>query len=157
MFIREGDIFDDNSTISWSLNEQVSDARLFYSYEDTDELTSLSDDHYQSIIIDNTYKHYKLVVPIHRFEVNKTIIELPSKEITVKEFLEILYNFYNTKKLTLDDLKNLDQEDCFGYIKNAIDRVTKGEDVYYINIMGDLKFYEGLYICGNSVLLKLGS
>lgn len=61
-------------------------------------------------------------------------------EITLKELLSKIYDFYQTK-INLDDLNTI-EDDMWDYKNKAIIELENGNDIRYINLMGGRKYYE---------------
>lgn len=80
------------------------------------------------------------------------ILALPNEEITLRKILTTIYEFYHTIKVTPELVKRRKHNDVFGYIKRAAKEMKRGNDVYIIDIMGDLKSYDR-----NVLFLELGS
>jgi hypothetical protein len=93
----------------------------------------------QVIITKNINVLRYLVLPFHRFCSNYKIILLSNDEITKKEIYDIIYDFYNNSKLSLIELKSLNEYDAYNFITNVT--INKKEnphmDVNPIDIMGD--------------------
>ena len=99
----------------------------------------LEEEHYNTIILSNPGPEgYVLQVSIHRHERNLAYLPLPRGDVTVRDFMTIVSNFYSSFIL-LDELEALDDDD-FRYVKSARERVKRGEDVYYCELMGSLIF-----------------
>ena len=111
----------------------------------------------------NTKNKRYLVLPIQRFAKNYKVILLPDEKITVGELFTIIYNFYNQKILTYEEIKELNDDDVFDYVNNAcINHKRKNKDIKYIDIMGDKRIYEFIYVSKDKsgdvqYLLSLGS
>jgi len=93
-----------------------------------------------------TNKNRFIKVPVQRFSQNYEKISLDNEEYCTIDIINIIYHFYNSKELSLNDLEKLNENDIFEYIKNAKQlKITNPNDkIYYINIMGDCVYFEGL-------------
>lgn len=115
-----------------------------------DEKNDNQDDLEKVIIEKNEYSNVirYLVLPIHRFCYNYKIIMLSNDEITKKDIYSIIYDFYNNTELSLIELKNLNENDCYDYITDMT--INKKENhelvVHPIDIMGDKTFIESISI-----------
>jgi hypothetical protein len=102
------------------------------------------------VIPKNTKNNIRyLTLPTHRFCKNYEVIILGDGEHTAFDILNIIYEFYNNKELSLIDLKRLDEDDVWDYVKDATDlkKENPEEKIYYTHIMGDKMFFEGVYYC----------
>ena len=145
--------------------DQSNDSSVDSSVDQLDDLSA--EENLDEIIIDeNIYSNVirYLVLPTHRFCGNYRSIILSNDVITKKEIYNQIYDFYNNTELTLNDLKNLNEDDVFDYITELT--IEKKENpnlvVHPIDIMGDKKFFEGIYIETDKVgdiqyTLSLGS
>lgn len=137
-----------------------------------------SDGTYFSIILNQKYapskldnKHKKVLVSRNDFTVMLPMgrYEFYHDELTLKgpvradQFMEAVLNYYS-ENLTQKDIEKLEkykEDDCFDYIKDAIEMVKRGENVQRNFVMGDLIFFEGLLPEGspseNKFYLSLGS
>ncbi len=107
-------------------------------------------------ILPKSISNKLLIVPVHRFEEYIECIELSKDKITLKDLLNILYNFYNKETLTLQQLKII-PNDMDDYVKDAIQK-HKMRKIYRIDIIGSLCRYEGIIkIYDNIYKLILGS
>jgi len=77
---------------------------------------------------------------------------------TPRDILSKVYAYYQrevTQDL-LDDLK--DDDEVFGYVKDAQDAVDEGKTPPYESLMGDKRYFEGFTkMCDNVYSLSLGS
>lgn len=108
-------------------------------------------------------KNRFIKVPVHRFSKNYEKILLDKEEYCAIDIINIIYHFYNSKELTLNDLQRLNDDDVFDYVKKAkqLKTTNTSKKIYYINVMGDCVYFEGLrsYEYPNSIEydLLLGS
>lgn len=131
-YIDEGKKMKQSLKLMWSISEKPID----------NDIT-------RKIIIKKNNKIKKiryLVLPIHRFDNNYRVIILDNNEYSIYRLLITIYNFYNKKQLSIEDLKNLNDNDVYDYINNAIIKRKENKRIYYIDIMGDNTFFEGLNI-----------
>ena len=137
--------------------EGPDEARIYReSLNDSHPFEPLEEEHYNAIILSNPGpEEYVLEVGIHRYGRNLAYLPRPRGDVTVRDFMTIVSNFYSSFIL-LDELEALDDDD-FRYVKSARERVKRGEDVYYFELMGSLIFYEGIQILNKIVILNLGS
>ncbi len=65
---------------------------------------------------------------------------------TLHHLLGAIYTFYASPISTEDInlLLDTDIDDAFGYIANAATKIRAGQQVPYIDLMGDLKLFKGL-------------
>lgn len=105
-----------------------------------------------------------LILPFQRFNENQFWIELKNSTYTLEELLNVIYEFYNCKNLTLDDLEKLNSNDVYDYINNAKNKLINNPDsiVHPIEIMGDKRYFEGIIVNDNAhnivlYYLRLGS
>jgi len=94
-----------------------------------------------------TKKIRYLTLPIHRFSLNYEVIILNNNEYKVIDIINIINDFYNIKELTLLDLKRLNEDDVYNYIKNAtiLKKKNPEQKIHYTDIMGDKRYFEGIY------------
>lgn len=83
------------------------------------------------------YTSIKLEVPISRRNDYTTFITIPAR-CTVRELLTLIHTFY-ASSVTLKDLIDLD--DDTDYFKNAIDRLNKGENVTWLDLVGSKMYF----------------
>lgn len=79
------------------------------------------------------------------------------KKMTAYDLLKLIHKFYK-KPRTIAELQILD-DDVFEYRENAINDIKAGKKRGYINVMGDLIFFEG-FLCkirDRKLYLLLGS
>jgi hypothetical protein len=105
-----------------------------------------------------------LVLSCHRFSENYHTILLKNKSYTLKELLDIIYTYYNDKVMSYLDLKSLNSHDVWDYIDDACKTLKENPNqiIHPIDIMGDKKFFEGIYIEKDGAgdvqyILRLGS
>ncbi len=148
------DIIDLPKEKSWVISNSVSEIKL------------TKNEGKQVVIEENSNESVVryLVLPFHRFSENYHTILLKNNSYTLKELLGIIYTFYNEKTLSYLDLKSLNSEDVFEYIDNACETLKENPNqiIHPIDIMGDKKFFEGIYIETDKVgdiqyILRLGS
>lgn len=148
------DIIDLPKEKSWVISNSMSEIKL------------TKNEGKQIVIKENSNKSVVryLVLPFHRFSENYHTILLKNNSYTLKELLGIIYTFYNEKTLSYLDLKSLNSEDVFEYIDNACKTLKENPNqiIHPIDIMGDKKFFEGIYIETDKVgdiqyILRLGS
>jgi hypothetical protein len=91
-----------------------------------------------SIILPRTYSYKHLILPIQYYRNNNKIIVLGSYAITNLELLTTLYEFYNVKVLSIDELKEIDNDDYWNYVDEAKELKTP----HYSNTLGSLTNFE---------------
>jgi hypothetical protein len=91
-----------------------------------------------SIILPRTYSYKHLILPIQYYRNNNKIIVLGSYAITNLELLTTLYEFYNVKVLSIDELKEIDNNDYWNYVDEAKELKTP----HYSNTLGSLTNFE---------------
>ena len=85
-----------------------------------------------SIILPRTFSYKHLIVPIQFYKNNNKIIVLGSYAITNLELLKTLYEFYNVKILTIDELEEINNDDYWNYVDNA----KELKNPHYLNTLG---------------------
>jgi len=85
-----------------------------------------------SIILPRTFSYKHLIVPIQYYKNNNKIIVLGSHAITNLELLKTLYEFYNVKVLTTDELEEINNDDYWNYVDNA----KELKNPHYLNTLG---------------------
>ena len=91
-----------------------------------------------SIILPRTYSYKHLIVPVQYYRNNNKIIVLGSHAITNLELLRTLYEFYNVKVLTKDELDEINNDDYW----NFVDKAKELNKSYYSNTIGSLTVFE---------------
>ena len=139
---------------------KVCKCTMWYLYEHPSEAyyngRKVSSNKLNKIILPESISDKILIVPVHRFEEYFEYINLSKNNITLKQLLKILFNYYNKEEITLQQLK-LIPNDIDDYVNDAI-KNHKTEKIYRINIVGSLCRYEGIREIYNNVYkLKLGS
>ena len=88
-----------------------------------------------------------LTVPIHRFASSLKVIILDNDEYSIYRLFITIYQFYNEKEISYEDLKNINDDDVYDYVtKIVIKKRTNPElKIYYIDIMGDKTHFETIY------------
>ena len=87
---------------------------------DEDNIDYLNAKHLlNSIILSRTHSYKHLIVPIQYYRNNNKIIVLGSYAITNLELLKTLYEFYNVKVLSVDELEEINNDDYWNYVDNA--------------------------------------
>jgi len=123
--------------ISWLVNEHPSTA-LTYVNENYENTIPLSDEFKNTNIFKN---NIYINLPTQRYAENfkKIFIEAP---INVEKILFKIYEFYQSN-IPENDLDNT-PNDIWNYVLNAKTNMEQGIQVKYIELMGDLVFFEGL-------------
>ncbi len=87
-----------------------------------------------------------LTVPIQRFACSLKVIILDNEEYSIYRLLDTIYKFYNHTELSLEDLKNINDDDVYDYITTNTNtkKETPESKIYYINLMGDKKYFENI-------------
>jgi hypothetical protein len=85
-----------------------------------------------SIILPRTFSYKHLIVPIQFYKNNNKIIVLGSYAITNLELLKTLYEFYNVKVLSTDELEEINNDDYWNYVDNA----KELKNPHYLNTLG---------------------
>jgi hypothetical protein len=94
-----------------------------------------------SIILPRTHSYKHLIVPIQYYRNNNKIIVLGSYAITNLELLKTLYEFYNVKVLSTDELEEINNDDYWNYVDNA----KELKNPHYSNTIGlltDFRYIE---------------
>ena len=91
-----------------------------------------------SIILPRTYSYKHLIVPVQYYRNNNKIIVLGSHAITNLELLRTLYEFYNVKVLTKDELDEINNDDYW----NFVDKAKELNKSYYSNTIGSLVIFD---------------
>ena len=91
-----------------------------------------------SIILPRTYSYKHLIVPVQYYRNNNKIIVLGSHAITNLELLRTLYEFYNVKVLTKDELDEINNDDYWNYV----DKAKELNKSYYSNTIGSLVIFD---------------
>lgn len=119
----------------WSISEKISD-KISYLFH--------------IIIGANDSKNIRyLCLPLHRLNKNYFTIILDDDEYTLFRLLNVIYDFYTNYKLSMQDIKQLDENDEYDIITNLINELKKGEikNIYPIDIVSYKHFFE--YISKN--------
>jgi hypothetical protein len=91
-----------------------------------------------NIILPRTFSYKHLIVPIQFYKNNNKIIVLGSYAITNLELLKTLYEFYNVKVLSTDELEEINNDDYWNYVDNA----KELKNPHYLNTLGLLTNFE---------------
>ena len=91
-----------------------------------------------SIILPRTYSYKHLIVPVQYYRNNNKIIVLGCHAITNLELLRTLYEFYNVKVLTKDELDEINNDDYW----NFVDKAKELNKSYYSNTIGSLVIFD---------------
>jgi hypothetical protein len=91
-----------------------------------------------SIVLPRTYSYKYLIVPIQYYRNNNKIIVLGSYAITNLELLRTLYEFYNVKVLTEEELDEINNDDYWNYVDDA----KELNNPHYSNTIGLLTVFE---------------
>jgi hypothetical protein len=91
-----------------------------------------------SIVLPRTYSYKYLIVPIQYYRNNNKIIVLGSYAITNLELLRTLYEFYNVKILTEEELDEINNDDYWNYVDDA----KELNNPHYSNTIGSLTIFE---------------
>jgi hypothetical protein len=87
---------------------------------DEDNIDYLNAKHLlNSIILPRTYSYKHLILPIQYYRNNNKIIILGSYAITNLELLKTLYEFYNVKVLSPEELEEINNDDYWNYVDDA--------------------------------------
>ncbi len=84
-------------------------------------------------------------IDVHSHEF-KTLTYRASDIPTLHHLLGAIYTFY-ASPISIEDinlLRDPDIDDTFGYIADAATKISNGQQVPYIDLMGDLKIFKGL-------------
>lgn len=139
------------SDVAWLINHHPDEAEI---YENNDEdPRSLNDEDWMLKPFEN-HKDIELKVPTHRFSKEYQTIII-HKNDTVREILHKIYHFYQSP-IDKNAIFNFN-EDCLGYVEWAKNAILDGETPKWIEIMGDLLFFQGIFFKNNSFELDLGS
>jgi hypothetical protein len=99
---------------------------MWYLYEHPSEAyyngRKISPNKLNKIILPESISNKMLIVPVHRFEEYFEYINLSKDNITLKQLLKILFNYYNKEEISLQQLK-LIPNDIDDYVKNAIKKL----------------------------------
>jgi len=100
---------------------------------DDDNIDYLNAKHLlNSIILPRTHSYKHVIVPIQYYRNNNKIIILGSYAITNLELLKTLYEFYNVKVLSIDELEEINNDDYWNYVDNA----KELKNPHYSNTIG---------------------
>lgn len=139
------------NNLSWITRDNPSTCYIF---QDGDERRDLNE-YYLSEIISN--KSIILLLPIHRFQENNYALTIEGP-IDGFKILQEIHKFYNEKRVVKKIIKDMTEDDVFGYVSNVKNKINNNEEVHYIDLMGDLVFFEGIRKeRGNVYFLELGS
>jgi hypothetical protein len=124
--------------ISWMINQLPSEAQIYIN-EDYDNPITLSDEIKNQIVFN---ENIIIEVPTHRFSESFQRISV-KRPCNVENILNTIYSFYmeNIPEHALDNTP----DDVWNYVSKAKSKINNGESVKWIDIMGDLIFFEGLY------------
>ena len=142
------------NSLSWIIeNDPLNGGAKFFEdpYEDMRDLT---DDEWKQVIFKNEGE-IRLRLPTHRFNEAHKFITIPDGTV-LSEIVSKIYDFYQSE-IDKNEILNY-PEDCLDYIKSAKEEISKGKKPKWIDIMGDLQFFEGFHhIEGNVWEIYLGS
>lgn len=124
--------------ISWMINEHPSEAKIYIN-QDYDNPLPLSEETKNQMIFE---EEIHIELPTHRFAESFQRI-LVKRPCNIENILTAVYNFYN-KNIPEHGLDNV-PNDLWNYVTTAKEKMNSGESVKWIDIMGDLIFFEGLY------------
>ena len=137
--------------VSWITSNHPNTSYIF---EDDEERPDLIERYLSKIISNNAII---LIVPIHRFRENNYSLRIEGP-IDGYKILNEIYHFYNHQKVTKKIIKDLNEDDVFDYVKKVKAKMNNNREVHYIDLMGDLIFFEGISKqMGNVYFLELGS
>ena len=141
-------------SLSWVIEEDPLNggAKVFEdSYEDMRDLT---DNEWDKVLFENQ-GDIRLRLPTHRFNEAQKFITIPKGAIQ-RDVVRKIYDFYQSD---IDKNEILSYpEDCLGFVELAKKEISDGKSPKWIDIMGDLKFFEGFHhIEGNVWEMYLGS
>jgi len=100
-------------------------------------------------------KNLVLTVQASRYSPIEQTIDLETKSITGTDLIKRVFEYYNEAPVT-EDLLEENEEDLFGYVKEAKAKIEGGETVTIVELMGDRTKFEGFEVEGNEILLILG-
>lgn len=122
---------------SWSINDSIDEIKLSETELNLNAIPSNTDETVVRI----------LVLPFHRFSLNYHTILLENKSYTINELLNIIYDFYNKKRLSYLDLKSINSDDVYDYINDQCIELINNPNtiVNPIHIMGEKIFFQGIY------------
>lgn len=123
--------------ICWRIDEEVDFSTVKMVKED-DHL-DITDDKMNEIPF-KTIGKVILRVPTHRFNVKHQYIVILDN-MTVSDILTLIYNFYNSSLYKSEVMKYPD--DCLGIVQSIKYKINNNESCKWIDLMGDLKFFEG--------------
>jgi hypothetical protein len=138
--------------INYKLLENIQNDRIYLNYcwsiseKNLDKIDNL----FNIIIRENDSKNFRyLCMPLHRLNKNYFTIILDDDEYTLYRLLNVIYNFYVNYNLSIQELKQLDEDDEYDIISNLINELKKGEieNIYPIDIVSYKHFFE--YIATN--------
>jgi len=114
----EDDEYDDEDEDDEEENEDII-ININETYEE-DNIDYLNAKHLlNSIILPRTYSYKHLILPIQYYRNNNKIIILGSYAITNLELLKTLYEFYNVKVLSPEELEEINNDDYWNYVDDA--------------------------------------
>ena len=142
---------------SWSIYDKIDTIELMETECEKIVIPNNDEDNYEDTV-------RILVLPFHRFSKNYYTMILENKSYTLYELLNIIYKFYNEKRLTYLELKSLDSDDVYEYIDNKCLHLKENPHAVInpIDIIGDKTFFQGIYYEEDNVgdiqyTLSLGS
>lgn len=91
-----------------------------------------------SVILPRTFSNKYLIAPIQYYKNNNKIIIFGSYAITNLELLKTLYEFYNVKVLTKEELDEINNDDYWNYV----DEAKELNKPHYSNTVGILRKFE---------------
>ena len=139
--------------VSWEADTDPSEATIFE--DNSNEFHSLTEQEWNEVHYTNQNNAY-LIVPITRHEDIFSVITI-DKEITVKNVISKVHEFYHTPltEQQINDARNFEDTE---YKDELLKNASQGIPVYYIDLIGCAKYFEGIQrVDGNVYKLKLGS
>lgn len=110
----------------------------------------------QAFYVDENVKSITVEIPIQRYLENEIKFKIDSN-CTISDLLNKVFRAYNEEFLPDKIVKKL-EDDVFGYKRDALKKLKKGEKVKAIELIGDMIFFEGFKVnSDDSVYLFLGS
>jgi hypothetical protein len=142
------------NSLSWVIEEDPLNggAKIFEDpYKDMRDLT---DDEWDKVVFKDQGE-IRLRLPTHRFNEAHKFITIPEGAIQ-RDVVRKIYDFYQSE-IDKNEILNY-PNDCLGFVEWAKEEISNGKKLKWIEIMGDLQFFEGFHhIKGNLWEMYLGS
>lgn len=141
-------------SLSWVIENDPLDGGVKVFKESDGDMRDLTDDEWNKVVFENQGE-IRLRLPTHRFNEAHKFITISEGSIQRDIFTKI-YDFYQSE-IDKNEILNY-PEDCLGFVKWAKEEIQEGRKPKWIDIMGELQFFEGFHhIEGNVWEMYLGS